>query len=231
MEIIQPTIKFYYMESFTSPLHIGIIDDDTDFVHTFGQLIKKQQPGFSYTPVGNSLTEVFLMKSATIQKFDIIFLDILMPGISGINGIAQLKVKYPMSKIVMLTVVEDEESLMKALCSGADGYLLKGFTEEEFIYHLQTISQGGAILSSRMARYIISYFGPKLRHDDSFLTEKNLQVLHLLAEGWAYKTIADRMNISIDGVRYHIKEIYRAMGVQSVAQAVRKYVDGDLPTK
>lgn len=71
MEIIQPTIKFYYMESFTSPLHIGIIDDDTDFVHTFGQLIKKQQSVFSYTLVGNSLTEVFLMKSVTLQKLDI----------------------------------------------------------------------------------------------------------------------------------------------------------------
>lgn len=219
------------MESFTLPLHIGIIDDDADFVHTFGQFVDKQQSIFSYTQIGTSLTEVFSMKSAAVQKLDIIFLDVLMPGISGINGIVQLKAKYPTSKIIILTAIEDEESLMKALCSGADGYLLKGFTEDEFDYHIQAIRQGGAVLSSRMARYIVSYFGPKVRPSDSYLTEKNLQVLHFLAEGWAYKTIADRMNISIDGVRYHIKEIYRAMGVQSVAQAVRKYVDGDLPTK
>lgn len=209
---------------------IGIIDDDVFFVENLKKIIASIEDVESVV-LGFSLTEVLENKRIGQVVPNVIFLDILMPGILGIDGIAQLKNRFPTSQIIILTIVENGEQLLKALCSGADGYLLKDFSPKSLENQIKVIREEGTIISPRMARHIVNYFGPKKRPVDSVLTEKNLQVLHLLAEGWAYKTIADRMGISIDGVRYHIKEIYRALCVQSIAQAVRKYVDGDLPTK
>lgn len=209
--------------------NIGIIDDDVQYADVFCRHFKTTSYNCSF--ISTSLSEVLDNPHIIPQNLDILFLDILMPGMLGHEGLSKLKILLPDTTIIMLSIVEDEEILLKCLCSGAGGYLLKDTTFAEIENYISFTQNGGSALSAKMARYIINYFGPKPRPIDAVLTEKNLQVLHLLAEGWAYKTIADRMNISIDGVRYHIKEIYRALGVQSMAQAIRKYIDGDLPTR
>lgn len=209
---------------------IGIIDDDSDFTSKFQQFFSGANTDQCiFTAL--SLTEIIEGKTVLPNNLDVLFLDIMLPGMLGIDGVSHLKMLLPKTPIVMFTIVENEEFLLKALCSGAEGYLLKNSNFSEVQQYLQIMKAGGSVISPTMARYLVSYFGPKSRPSGAVLTEKNLQVLHLLAEGWAYKTIADRMNISIDGVRYHIKEIYRALGVQSTAQAVRRYILGDLPIK
>lgn len=209
--------------------NIGIIDDDVQYIDDFCRHFTTTSYTCSFT--STSLSEVLDSPSTLPQNLDILFLDILMPGMLGHEGLSKLKSILPDTTIIMLSMVEDEEILLKCLCSGAGGYLLKDTTFAEIENYISFTQNGGSALSPKMARFIINYFGPKPRPIDAVLTEKNLQVLHLLAEGWAHKTIADRLSLSLDGVRYHIKEIYRALGVQSVAQAVRKYVDGDLPKK
>lgn len=213
-----------------SDWEIGIIDDDIDFVDQFQYFFSSQNTD-KCVFTATSLKKVLDGETALPPSLDVLFLDIMLPEMLGIGGISQLKMLLPTTQIVMLTVAENEDYLLKALCSGAEGYLLKTANFSEIQQHIAIMKAGGTVISPKMARYIVNYFGPKVRPEESVLTEKNLQVLHLLAEGWAYKTIADRMNISIDGVRYHIKEIYRALGVQSVASAVRKYVQKDLPQK
>jgi DNA-binding NarL/FixJ family response regulator len=208
---------------------IGIIDDDQAYVRQFTQYFATTT--FKCVFSAYSLSDVLCFPDKLPADIDVLFLDIMMPGISGVDGLYQLKALLPNTEIVMLTAVEEQDKLLKSLCLGASGYLLKDTSYNEIEQYITIVKNGGAAISPKMARHIIAYFGPKTRPDESLLTEKNLQVLHLLAEGWNYKTIADRMSISVDGVRYHIKEVYRALGVQSVAQAVRKYVDGDLPKR
>jgi DNA-binding NarL/FixJ family response regulator len=211
--------------------NLGIIDDDIEYVSLFRNFFSSHEKHENLVFSAYSLSEVLAEGYSFPEKIDLLFLDVVMPGIMGVDGIARLKNILPNTTIVMLSMLEDEETLLRSLCAGAEGYIHKSTNFEEISFFIKTIRNGGSAISPKMARHIVKYFGPKVRPEHSILTEKNLQVLHLLAEGWAYKTIADRIGISIDGVRYHIKEIYRALGVQSIAQAVRKYSDGDLPVK
>lgn len=155
---------------------------------------------------------------------DLMLMDIGLPGMSGIEGIKKVKEKKPDMSILMLTVYEDEDNIFKALCNGADGYLLKNTPPARLIECIYDASNGGSPMSSLIARKVVSFFKsyPSTQKEESNLSSRELEILNNLAKGNSYKIIADRLFISTDTVRYHIRNIYRKLQVHSQSEAVAK---------
>jgi DNA-binding NarL/FixJ family response regulator len=153
-------------------------------------------------------------------------MDIFLPRMSGIECTARLKEILPNVLILILTGIDDEELIFPALEAGADGYLLKRISPEKLKQALLELQEGGAPMTSEIARRVVESFrkSSSSRLQNVHLTAREEEILILLTNGYANKEIADRINISIDTVRTHLKHIYEKLHVRSRAEAVAKYI-------
>jgi DNA-binding NarL/FixJ family response regulator len=155
-------------------------------------------------------------------------MDIGLPGMSGIDGISRAKKIKPELNILMLTVYEDSQSVFKALCAGACGYLVKKTPPTRLLEAIKDAFEGGAPMSSLIARQVITLFqqnvGQQNEDKDSQLSSREKEVLTSLADGNNYQSIADKLFISVDTVRHHIRNIYRKLHVHSQSEAVAKAI-------
>lgn len=176
--------------------------------------------------------EAFLRRPKSKGIPDIILLDIGLPGISGIAGIPKIKQILPDVEIVILTVQNDPDKIFKAICAGASGYLLKDINFDFLETQLVAIHEkGGSALSPQVARRILSYFQKSKVKKNPIATklkDKEFAIVRGLVDGLSYQDVAGIMEITIDGVRYHIKNIYKKLQVNSKAQVIKKYLDGDI---
>jgi DNA-binding NarL/FixJ family response regulator len=159
-------------------------------------------------------------------RIDIAFVDINLPGESGIQLIPFLAGRAPDAQIIMISHLEDGQILLKALNMGADGYLIKNFSMTQLPQFVKIILEGGALISPVMARHLVNYLNPgsgTKTKDKYELTAKENQVLRLISEGNSYNEAADLLGISIDGIRFHIKRIYKKMGVNNRIEALNKW--------
>lgn len=166
-------------------------------------------------------------------KPDIAFVDINLPGASGIECVRQLKPRLPQTQFVMLTVYEDSDHIFGALSAGASGYLLKRTPREELITALAEVRDGGSPMSSNIARKVVQSFQhakPGLKAADE-LSKRENEVLALLAQGYLCKEIADQVGVSLATVKTYIRRIYEKLHVHSRAQAVALYADLHVPKK
>lgn len=161
---------------------------------------------------------------------DLLLMDIQLPGMSGIEGIQILRKKYPDIEIMMLTVYHDSHKIFHSLQAGASGYLLKHTSLEELTEAVRTLAAGGAPMSPQIARKVISHFSnqPKNEKPDSNLTSREQDIVEGLVDGLSYKLIADRLDISIDTVRAHIRNIYKKLHVNSKAEVIAKSMRGEI---
>jgi DNA-binding NarL/FixJ family response regulator len=136
-----------------------------------------------------------------------------------------LKKALPHLQIIMLTVYEDTEMIFRALRSGASGYLLKSSSPRELLAAIRDVQTGGAPLSSHIARKVVQHFQHEgdLARDSHGLSSRESEVLGLLASGYIYKEIADKLQIGIETVRTHVKNICAKMHVRSRVEAVAKH--------
>ena len=177
----------------------------------------------------NESVENFLMEMNEENIPDIILMDIGLPGMSGISGIKIIKEKYPDIDIIMLTVYNDSHKIFQSLCAGASGYLLKNRPFEEIKQAIEMLDAGGAPMTPQIARKVIEYFQPeKAPKSKSQLTDKEKEIVVGLVDGLSYKMIADRMNISIETVRTHIKNIYAKLHVHCKAEVITKSLRGEI---
>lgn len=153
---------------------------------------------------------------------DIIFIDIDLPGTSGLDILPTLRKRFPDAELVMYTQSENGQDILKALTLGATGYLLKETSPKQLRNYIDTILEGGAAISGKMARKVIEYLNPPRRSADapSSISEKEEQVLRLIAEGNSYEECAALMGLSVNGVKYHIKNIYRKLNVNNRIEAI-----------
>jgi DNA-binding NarL/FixJ family response regulator len=160
----------------------------------------------------------------------VVLMDIFLPRMSGIECTAQLKVLRPETQIVILTAVDDDELVFLALEAGADGYLLKRTRPEDLRNALMDVLSGGAPMTSEIARRVVESFRQRARTRDDFvrLTTREEEVLVMLSKGYSNKEIADRIDLSVDTVRSHLKHIYEKMHVRSRAEAVARYMTSKL---
>ena len=155
---------------------------------------------------------------------DVVLMDIDMPGISGIEAVKQVRAFNKSVQIIMLTVFDDNQHVLDAICAGASGYLLKKYISDHLVESIKQVLQGGAPMSPGIARMVIESMhrthAPGT--EDYHLTRREKEILSSLSKGNSYKMIAAEMNISIDTVRTHIKNIYEKLQVHSQIEAVSK---------
>ena len=160
-------------------------------------------------------------------KPQIILMDIDMPGKSGIEGVKLIKYRYPDLCIIMQTVFEDNDKIFASLCAGASGYLLKPDVGERLIAYLQDIHRGGAAISPTIAARILHMFrgqNHSVTAEVIELSDREKEVLQLLVDGSSYKSIADKLFVSVDTVKSHLKKIYDKLHVHSKSEAVAKAI-------
>ncbi|WP_372797375.1 response regulator [Pontiella sp.] len=155
---------------------------------------------------------------------DVILLDLRLPGMDGLEALAQFRKTSPDSRVIILTQSDNESDVLQAITLGAAGYLLKSASMEEIADGILTVIAGGASLDTGVARFILSTLKAKLprKEVEVFLTERELQTLTLLSEGLVKKEIADRLNISVTTVATHVGHIYEKFEVQNAPAAITK---------
>ena len=158
------------------------------------------------------------------QHPDVILTDLGLPGIQGVDVVASLRRLLPHTPILVLTVHGEDHYVFDALCAGAFGYLLKDVEPARLLAAIQEVHLGGAPMSPEVARRVVSMFQKVVppRSLESGLSERELQVLRLLADGHSYKTCADHLTISIDTIRFYVRRIYERLHVHSKSEAVTK---------
>ena len=162
------------------------------------------------------------------MQINIVLMDINLPDISGIDGIPLIRRFLPEAEIVMHTVINDYDTIFKCICSGANGYLLKDGNLKKLGQTLTDIQEnGGCALTPSVARRILSYFQPmRPEKQAESLSEQELKISRLLVDGLSYQDVADALNLSINGVRYHIKNIYRKLHITSKGALLKRYREG-----
>jgi DNA-binding NarL/FixJ family response regulator len=157
---------------------------------------------------------------------DVILMDINLPKMDGIECVRKLKALVPSAQIMMLTVYEDSDKIFNSLVAGASGYLLKRTPQAEIIAAIADVHRGQSPMSGPIARKVVQYFNQRGHADQEIakLSHREREVLDHLAQGIAYKEIADVLKLSIDTVRGHIKAIYGKLHVHSRGEAVAKYL-------
>jgi DNA-binding NarL/FixJ family response regulator len=199
-----------------SIIDIIIVEDDSDIRESL-EILLNGSFGFNciaaYSNCEDAISE-FKNKLAQV-----ILLDIDLPGMSGIEGIKEFKKILPEVDIVMMTVHEDAQMVFEALKAGACGYLTKNIQPSKILESLKEIHNGGAPMSTNIARMLVQSFQTK---KNSNLSERETEVLSLLCQGQSYKIIAGNLFISEDTVHFHIKNIYKKLQVHSKSEAVSK---------
>jgi len=157
---------------------------------------------------------------------DVVLMDINLPGASGIECTARLKQQLPGLEVIMLTVYEDTASIFGALKAGACGYLLKRADPAEILAALAEVRQGGAPMTSEIARKIVATFQapvPAAQGDTATLSAREQEILELLSQGKVSKEVASELTISYHTVRVHLKHIYEKLHVRSQSEALLKF--------
>ena len=201
-----------------SQIRVAIIEDDPR-IRQLLQLIVDGSPGFSCTQDFEDCETAIPDLQANTP--DLLLLDVDLPRMSGIDFLKLLSEKLPKLNVVMLTVHEDSETVFNALCAGAVGYLVKGLPPDQLLLALKDAHQGGAPMSAVIARKVVQYFH---NSQSNPLSARETEVLKLLCEGENYKTIAEKLFISSNTVKAHIKKIYAKLHVNTRAEAVAKAI-------
>jgi DNA-binding NarL/FixJ family response regulator len=159
---------------------------------------------------------------------EVILSDIGLPGMDGIEGIKIISQRLPKTDIIMLTVFMDSMKIFTALCAGATGYLLKGTPMSEVMSAIDVIRSGGSYMSPSIARQVVEHFKAPTKNANERLTEREREVIKYLLDGLTYKLIAEKLFISVDGVRFRIKSIYEKLQVNSRSEIMSKALKGEI---
>lgn len=203
-------------------IRVAIVEDDDELRKFMEETINSCDDFFLEGSFSNA--EDFKRKSQHPSDLNVAIMDINLPGMSGIQCIEELKPKNQKIQYLVCTVFEDSVNLFNALCAGATGYILKSAGEEEIINAVKEINSGGSPMSPQIARMVVTSFPQKKTNADLLnqLTKREKEILDLLAAGYQYKEIADKLFLSIQTVRSYIRDIYSKLHVHRRTDAVNK---------
>lgn len=204
-------------------IRVAIVEDDDGIRSSLAAMIKRVS---DMNLIGEYPDGERALAEIPANQPDVVLMDINLPGMKGFDCVRQLNVECPDVQFLMLTVYEDSDSLFNSLRAGATGYLLKRTAPARLIDAIRDVHSGGAPMSPQLARRVVQFFAkpPKDEPELSKLTSGEREFLEQLAGGYAYKEIADRMNISIDTVRSYVRTVYEKLHVHSRTEAVVKYL-------
>lgn len=170
------------------------------------------------------------LKKIDAFRPQVVLMDINLPGMSGIEATARIKRHLPEMQVIMVTVYRDHDQIFAALKAGASGYLLKRSTPEEVRQAIRDVRSGGAPMSAEIARRVVEAFhqpvkSPEQGGEEVKLSKRETEILELLTKGLANKEIADRLDISVETVRVHLRRVYEKLHVHSRTEAAMKFRD------
>ncbi len=201
---------------------VAIVEDDSGLRNQL-QNILKSAPGVCCVGTFGS-AEKALEGMVAVQP-DVILMDINLPGMSGIECVTRLRKDLPGTHVIMLTVYEDSDRIFQALQAGADGYLVKSSPTDVLLRAIEDVHQGGAPMSSHIARKVVRQFrqAEPSRDEAANLSKREREVLNLLASGFVYKEIADQLGIGMETVKTYVKNICKKLHVRNRLEAVARF--------
>jgi DNA-binding NarL/FixJ family response regulator len=155
---------------------------------------------------------------------EVVLMDIQLPKMSGVECVAKLKELLPAAQVIMVTVYEDPDNIFRALRAGASGYVLKRAKPETILNAIREVQRGGVPMSVEIARKVIAYFHAQAAatKETEHLSNREREVLDLVAQGFSNKEIAERLGVSLDAILWHLKHIYQKLHVHSRSEAILK---------
>lgn len=205
----------------TSVIKTAIIEDVRNIREGLTTLINFTE-GFHCTGSYRSVEEALARLHDDVP--DVLLSDIGLPGMSGIEGIKVIKERYPEMQILMLTVYDDDDRIFDALCAGASGYLLKRTSPAKLLDSIREAMSGGAPVSPEVASRVIRFFREfhNPEREDYELTPHETRLLKLLTEGYNYQTAAEKLGVSYNTIKFHVRHIFDKLQVHSKSEAVVK---------
>lgn len=205
--------------------HVALVDDDDEVREAYVTIINGSE---HFACTGYRSAEAFL-STGIDREFHVVIMDVGLPGQSGIECTRAVKAKAPNTLVMMFTVYENNENIFKALEAGASGYLVKQSSPASILSAIAELRGGGAPMSSQIARKVLDFFRAKgePKTNDFGLSEREKQILELLAEGHRYQDIADKLFISFGTVRTYIYHIYNKLHVDNRTSAINKWKSRD----
>jgi len=204
------------------PIRVIIFEDNDRLRQSLAYLLQSVP---DYEVLGDYNNCLDAANIARVYMPDVVLMDIDMPGESGIKGVSMIKEARPQTAVIMYTVFEDDEKLFQCLCAGANGYLLKKTAPEKIFEAIHEVMEGGAPMSPSIAKKVIGSFQSAKSGNQYDLTERELDVLQLLAKGHSTKAIADKLKIAFNTVRSHLKNIYAKLHVNCGKEAIAKVLN------
>ena len=216
-------------------IRVAAIEDNARYRASLETLLQVS-PGFSlagsFASAEVALDELDAVSRRRSPPWDVVLMDLELPGMGGIEATRRLKQLAPGTSVVILTVFEEPATVLQAICAGADGYLLKRTPPDQLLEQLRAVRDGDAPLSAGVARTVLALVrgSPgRAGSEESAptrldLTEREQDVLRCLVQGMSYKQAADRLDISLDTLRTHVRAVYRKLHVHSVAEAVSRAI-------
>jgi DNA-binding NarL/FixJ family response regulator len=202
-------------------IKVVIIEDDLEIQKNLAELISSCPDFILIEAFADA--ESFIKKIDTIQP-DVVIVDIHLPGISGIKCIQQIKPLKPQIQFLIWTIFEDDDNIFDSLCAGATGYITKSTTPVKIYEAIKDIFNGGSPMSANIARRVIIQFknekGPSIEFE--LLSSREKEILNFLSTGLRYKEIAEKLFVSTETVRTHIRNIYQKLQVNSRTEALNK---------
>ena len=203
-------------------IEVAIIEDNSTIRRSLETIVNRARGCQCVGAWGTGEEALRLLRNSAP---DVVLMGIQSPNMSGVECTAQLKKLLPGAQVIMVTVYEDPDHIFQALRAGACGYLLKRSTPEQIIAAIREVHQGGAPMSSEIARKVIAQFREPLETaaEVDGLSAREREVLELVAQGMNNQDIAGRLGVSVDAVRWHLKHIYLKLHVHSRTQAALKF--------
>ncbi len=207
-------------------IHVAIVDDDDEIRNGLCWLLNHSD-GFACESNYRNCAE--LLRGVDENTPDVILMDIGLPGKSGIECVLKIKEYFPRVEVLMVTVYTEDDKVFQSIRNGAVGYILKNISPEKLLEAIKEAYRGGAPMSPEVARKVIGYFqGGDDGSWTASLSQRELEVLQGLVDGFSYKSIAERLFISAHTVRFHIHNIYEKLHVRTRAELVARAVKNKL---
>ncbi len=206
-------------------ISVCIVDDNKELRSALEEIISMSE---GYKCLGTFATAEDAIRQLPLVKPDVVLMDINLGGTeSGIDCVRVLKPRIPSTNFMMCTVYEEDEKIFEALSAGASGYILKKTTPSKMLDAIRELYEGGAPMSSQIARKVVAAFINKPTtsnsNDLSALTSREREILEFLSRGMMYKEIALALNLANDTIRKHVYHVYEKLHVTNRVEAVNKF--------
>src|SRR2546427_2403256 len=205
-------------------ISVWLVEDNHTFRNTIARVLNQVKGLECPRHFANSEEALAaLADPASAGVPDVVLVDVELPGMNGIEAVRRIKSLSPATRIIMLTVFDDHDKILKAICSGASGYLLKTSPVEKIVESIRDVYAGGAPMTPRVAHSVLDMFSRLMVPSGDYgLTGREQRILELMTEGLIKKEIADQLSLSYHTVDTHLRNIYAKLHVNTRSGAVAK---------